>query len=179
MKLNPAEIAFVRSLGLYLTEKCDKCGTLLNQSHSYRIPDRPEVYCSSACSDAIFFGNRREVGKHAKPGSCAYCGGSLSDKKRGALYCDETCRKAYTRKMQVAGDAANPKIPDTGLIESIASSEENRLLGQSSAPVGPDALRGTGSHSRSEWAAAWAFPNRAPRSGCASTRVAKLKCLDI
>jgi len=145
VKLNPAELALVRSLGLYVTEKCDGdgCGTLLNRSWHYTIFGKPETYCSCVCRDAVFFGNRREAEKHARPGRCAYCDASLNGKKRGSLYCDETCRKAHARKVQVPGDAANQKIPDADAIESIVSREENRPPGQSSVPVGPDALRGT------------------------------------
>ena len=32
MKLNPTELAYVRSQGLYIAEKCGGCATLLNQS---------------------------------------------------------------------------------------------------------------------------------------------------
>ncbi len=45
MKLPAAELAYVRSQGLYVTEKCDGCSKLLNQSVRYTIKDRPEVYC--------------------------------------------------------------------------------------------------------------------------------------
>lgn len=57
MKLNPQELAYVRSKGLYLTEKCDGCGKVLNQAHRWTIKDLPEVYCSEKCRDLAFFGD--------------------------------------------------------------------------------------------------------------------------
>ncbi len=43
MKLTPAELAYVRSLGLYITEKCNRCGKLLNQNVRYTITGKPKV----------------------------------------------------------------------------------------------------------------------------------------
>ena len=63
MRLSPAELAFVRSQSLYITEKCDACGKLLNQTFSYTITEKPEVYCSAGCRDLVFFGNPREAQK--------------------------------------------------------------------------------------------------------------------
>jgi hypothetical protein len=97
MKLSAAELAYVRSQGLYVTEKCDGCGKLLNQTVRYTITGKPEVYCSAVCRDLVFFGDRREVTKRTTPGKCAYCGGSLKGKKRGTIYCDDVCRMRHTR----------------------------------------------------------------------------------
>ena len=72
MKLTPTELGYVRSHGLYVTEKCDACGKLLNQTVRYTITGRPEVYCSSICRDLVFFGDRTQAIKHSKPGKCAY-----------------------------------------------------------------------------------------------------------
>jgi len=49
MMLTATELAHVRSQGLsiYITEKCDACGKLLNQTIRYTIADKPEVYCSA------------------------------------------------------------------------------------------------------------------------------------
>jgi hypothetical protein len=91
MKLTPAELAQVRAHGLYLTEKCDGCGKLLNQTFRYTIAGKPEVYCSAACRDSAFFGDRGEGKKHATPGKCAHCGGSLKGKKRKPQICWAPC----------------------------------------------------------------------------------------
>jgi len=97
VKLTPAELAYVRSQGLYITEKCDGCGKLLNQSVRWTITGRPEVYCSAECRDLAFFEDRREESKGAGERRCANCGASLQTKKRGAVYCDDVCRKRATR----------------------------------------------------------------------------------
>jgi len=94
MRLTAAEVARVRSQGLYITEKCDACGKLLNLTVCYTIAGRPEVYCSSICRDTTLFNDLHQAKKHATPGKCAYCGGRLTWKKRGSLFCDDTCRKA-------------------------------------------------------------------------------------
>ena len=98
MRLSVAELTSVRSLGLYLTEKCGKCARILNQTVRYTVVGKPEVYCSAFCRDLVFFGDRREARKAASPGKCAYCRGSLQGKKRGSIFCDDTCRKTYSRK---------------------------------------------------------------------------------
>jgi hypothetical protein len=97
MKLSAAELAYVRSQGLYVTEKCDGCRKPLNQTVHYTIAGRREIYCSAACRDTVFFSDRHEVKKRATPGMCAYCGGSLKGKKRGTIYCDDVCRMRHTR----------------------------------------------------------------------------------
>ena len=112
MKLTTAELTYVRSQGLYVTEKCDGCGRLLNQTFRYTIAGKPEAYCSAACRDLVFFGDRREARKHSTPGKCAYCGATLEGKRRGALYCDEVCKKrlAKTRMVQ---STAEPQVTGT------------------------------------------------------------------
>jgi hypothetical protein len=98
MKLNAAEFAHVRSQGLYITEKCDGCRKLLNQTRRYTIAGRQEVYCSAVCRDTVFFGDPHQAKKQATPGKCSYCGGCLKGKRRGALFCDEICKKRLARK---------------------------------------------------------------------------------
>jgi len=100
MKLTAVELAYVRSLGLYITEKCDGCGKLLNQTVRYSIAGRPEVYCSTACRDRVFFEDEREAEKRASPGRCVSCRASLEGKRRRALYCDEICKKRDSRRAQ-------------------------------------------------------------------------------
>jgi hypothetical protein len=114
MKLTAAEFAYVRSQGPYVTEKCDGCGKLLNQTLRYAIAGKPEVYCSAGCCDLPFFGDPREAKKRSTPGKCVYCGATLKGMRRGALYCDETCKKRAARtgraestaKLQITGTTA-------------------------------------------------------------------------
>ena len=100
MELSTHELAYVRAQGLHITEKCNGCGKLLNQTIRYTIAGKPEVYCSAACRDSTFFGDRQEAKKHATPGKCTYCGGSLKGKKSGSIFCDDVCRKKHSRKIQ-------------------------------------------------------------------------------
>ena len=97
MELSVSELAYVRAQGVYVTQKCDGCGKFLNRSLCFTISGKREVYCSAACRELIFFSDRREAKKHAAPGTCAYCGGSLRDKKRGAFFCGDKCRKRARR----------------------------------------------------------------------------------
>ena len=122
MKLTVSELAYVRSQGLYLTEKCDGCGKLLNQALRYTITGKPEVYCSAVCRELAFFADRREAKKHASPGRCANCGAKLDGKRRGALYCDEICKKRVARQRQrrstaearISGTTSQPDEQLTG-----------------------------------------------------------------
>jgi hypothetical protein len=109
VKLTAAELAYVRSPGLYITEKCDGCGKLLNQSFRYTIMDKPEVYCSAKCRDLAFFEEECEAKRWANPRKCAYCGGSLSGKKRGALFCDDICRMRPDRVRERTGTRQGEK----------------------------------------------------------------------
>ena len=132
MKLTATELAYVRSQGLYITEKCDECGKLLNQSSRYTIMDKPEVYCSAACRDRVFFDDSREAKKQASPRKCAVCGTSLQDMNRGALYCSNSCRMRDTRKQ----DAVTPKIAHSDLTKSTTSEPQKGRSIQSPVQTG-------------------------------------------
>ena len=144
MKLSAAEVAYVRSKGLYITEKCDGCGKVLNQTVRYTITGRPEVYCSAECRDKVFFADLAEAKK--RPGSrvCAFCGTSLQDKNHGTLYCSNRCRMRDTRKQ----NAATPKIAHSDLAESITSEPQKGrsiptpVQTESSAVIGANAQIG-------------------------------------
>jgi len=112
MKLRPPLFAYVRAQNLYIAEGCDCCGMVLNQSFRFTIAGRPEVYCSATCRDLTFFGDPREVKKRSTPGKCVYCRAALEGKRRGALYCDEKCKKRVTRSGR-AQSAAEPQITGT------------------------------------------------------------------
>jgi hypothetical protein len=52
MKLTAEESSKLKSQGLYIAEKCDSCGKLLNQTIRYTRPDRKGcTYCSAECRD--------------------------------------------------------------------------------------------------------------------------------
>ena len=98
MNLTVQELTYVQSQGLYVREKCDSCGAILNQSVRYTITGKVEVYCSAKCRDAASFEDQLERKKRSNPGRCANCGGPLQAKRRGAIYCDDICRKRHGQK---------------------------------------------------------------------------------
>jgi hypothetical protein len=112
MELSASELAFVRSQRLHITQKCDGCGKLLNQTLRYTILGKPEVYCSAGCRDLTFFGDTREAIKHSTPGKCVYCRAPLEGKRRGAIYCDEICKKRMARAGRSVS-TAEPQITRT------------------------------------------------------------------
>ncbi len=98
MNLTAQELSYIQSQGLYVREKCDSCGAILNQSVRYTIAGKAEVFCSAKCRDAAFFEDQLERKKRSNPGRCANCGGPLQAKRRGAIYCDDICRKRHGQK---------------------------------------------------------------------------------
>jgi hypothetical protein len=112
MEISTPELAYVRTRGLYLTDKCDGCGKLLNQTFRYTIAGKPEVYCSAGCRDLTFFRDTREAKKRSTSGKCLHCGATLEGKRRGALYCDEICKKRAARSRRV-DSTAEPRITGT------------------------------------------------------------------
>lgn len=89
--------------GCYVTEACDKCGQLLGpvrytrkgesgagqfpppkDAHPVRRMEFP-AYCSRECRDGA---------EAHTPGTCKGCGARLPEgKRRGSLFCDDTCRQ--------------------------------------------------------------------------------------
>jgi hypothetical protein len=112
MEISTPELAYVRTQGLYLTDKCDGSGKLLNQTLQYTIAGKPEVYCSATCRDLKFFGDPQEAKKRSTPGKCVYCGATLEKKRRGALYCGEKCKKRTARAGK-PHSTAEPQITGT------------------------------------------------------------------
>ena len=133
MRLTVEEGTTIQSQGLYLTEKCDGCKTILNQSVTYTIAGKPEVYCSAKCRNRVFFENQLERKKRASPGRCANCGGPLQGKRRGALYCNDMCRKRYAKK--------NGGISTAGAEISRKSNQSYQQLADTKIAVSTQSLR--------------------------------------
>ena len=145
VRLTVEEVTYIQTQGLYVTEKCDDCKTILNQSVTYTIAGKPEVYCSSTCRDGAFFEDHLERKKRANPGRCVNCKGPLQGKRRGALYCDDLCRKRYAQKnggISTAGaelsrkpNQLNQEVADTkigGLTDTLRN-RNRRLVGPANA----------------------------------------------
>ena len=122
MKLTAAELVHVRSQGLYITEKCDGCGKLLNQTFRYTMAGKPGAYCSTACRDLVFFGNRYETRAQApsagKPAGilrkCQQCNQEFTDGRGKGHYCSGRCRlRAYRQRKASAARLKRyaPSVP--------------------------------------------------------------------
>ena len=107
MKLTASELAYVRTQGLYITEKCDRCGKLLNQTFRYTTANRPEVYCSAVCQDKAMGWDRARSQKagteKASPPAfalpvCQRCGKRFRAKCSDAQFCSQRCQKWDRRK---------------------------------------------------------------------------------
>lgn len=91
MILNAEQIEKVKGSGAgYILEACDRCGILMH-GWNFRFTARgqEDAWCSRECRDGAAAKN---------PGICQQCGSPLpADKRRGALFCDATCRQAAHR----------------------------------------------------------------------------------
>ena len=134
MKLTATELAYIRSEGLYITEKCAACGKLLNQTLRYTIAGKSEVYCSALCRDGVFFGDLHQAKKHSTAGRCAFCSAGLEHKNRGALYCGDACRMRYSRVRERKGtwritETRTPAQSNQRVTEAKTAGQGNRITG--------------------------------------------------
>jgi hypothetical protein len=91
--------------GCYITEICNRCGKGIGPVRFTRKDD-PGVWCSRECRD----------GKKARAsGNCRRCGATLEDKRRGAKWCDENCRKGVPRTVQDGPNNPEPAPHSKGL----------------------------------------------------------------
>jgi hypothetical protein len=104
VELTSAELSYVRSQGLHLTEKCDHCGEVLNQTFHYRLNDRdPRKWCSAACQDAdMGWEGRRYQARINHELRCQRdaCGSRFESRRADAKYCSPRCRKWASRSSQ-------------------------------------------------------------------------------
>jgi hypothetical protein len=96
--------------GVYVSEACDRCGQILGHVR-YTRRNQSGEWCSRACRDGV----------DHNPGMCQGCGTSLVGKRRGAIYCDRTCRMRKVRKEVRSGtNIVNTPIQKTGVADVIA-----------------------------------------------------------
>ena len=128
MNLTAQELSYIQSQGLYVREKCDGCGAILNQSVRYTIAGKAEVYCSAKCRDAAFFEDRLERKKRSNPGRCANCGGLLQAKRRGD---SSTLRRVGRSGLpcfrEEAGSSRSVYFPELGELASPYRLRERRI----------------------------------------------------
>jgi uncharacterized Zn finger protein (UPF0148 family) len=111
MKLNEKQTRhLLRTHGTFLTEACDQCGQLLGSVRFTRQGDAG-AWCSRACRDGV----------DHNPSVCRGCGTPLVGKRRGAIYCNRTCRMRTVRKqVRNSTNIVNTPIQNTGLADAIS-----------------------------------------------------------
>src|SRR5580700_7609976 len=74
----------LRKHGVYFTEVCDRCGTVLGPIR-WTIRGDPGAWCSQKCRDGI----------ERRARTCQGCGVSLLGKRKGAHFCSDVCRMRH------------------------------------------------------------------------------------
>ena len=90
MQMTPEQsYALLDKHGCYVTEACDKCSQILGPVRYTRKGDSG-VWCSRQCRDGA---------EAHEPKTCRHCRAKLPEgKRRGAVFCDDACRKAFRRQ---------------------------------------------------------------------------------
>lgn len=84
----PQAYALLEKYACYVSEACDKCWRVLGAVRFTRKTDS-DVWCSRGCRDGV---------EARTSGICKACRARLPEgKRRGALYCDDACRKTAAR----------------------------------------------------------------------------------
>jgi len=97
--------------GVYSTEACDKCGVLLGPIR-WTIRGEAGVWCSRKSRDGV----------DHNPYVCRGCGTSLVGKRRGAMYCDRTCRmRTVRREVMDSANTVNMPVQKTGVAGVISA----------------------------------------------------------
>ena len=100
----------LRIHGVYLIEACDGCKRLLGPMRFTRRGDS-RAWCSRSCRDGV---------DHS-PTACRGCGTSLVGKRRGAIFCDRTCRMRTVRKeVRDRSNIVNTPVQKTELTDAIS-----------------------------------------------------------
>ena|SRR5579871_4787718 len=82
---------------------CDSCGKGIGPYNRFTIFGSSDgIWCSRQCRDGV---ERRDYG------TCIGCGGSLEGKRKGSLFCSDTCRKrTRTQKSETSQIIAETHI---------------------------------------------------------------------
>lgn len=94
--------------GTYVSEVCDACGQGIGYLR-YTRKDSAGVWCSRECRDGA---------EAHEPGTCKHCGLFLNDesnpatpkRRKGTLFCDDACRKAYGKPKTPLQNTAPRKL---------------------------------------------------------------------
>jgi hypothetical protein len=90
--------------GVYAGECCDRCGQVLGPERFTRR-NESGVWCSRGCRDGE---------KAHAPRTCKNCKAKLPEgKRRGAMYCDDSCRKSVQRSKTAVQASRTRKLSVT------------------------------------------------------------------
>src|SRR5437762_13981147 len=99
MRLTPQEVDAVRKTGLYITQKCDQCRKVLNQTFYYTLnasDTEGKRWCSRECQDAAMGWNNSSKPRPSRARGpefyllrCrrAACGHKFRAKRKDAEFC--------------------------------------------------------------------------------------------
>jgi hypothetical protein len=89
-----------------------RCGAILVPVR-WTILGEPGAWCSRRCRDGVDHPHQ--------PGVCLGCGTSLGGKRRGAIYCNRTCRmRKVRRSIEESANIVNTPIVTKGLAGAIS-----------------------------------------------------------
>src|SRR5262245_13251019 len=130
MQLTPERAySLLFTFGIFAREACDKCGQVLGAVRFTR-KDLKGEWCSRKCRDGT---DARE------PRTCRHCKGKLPEtKRRGAVFCDDACRKALQRQNGTPQMSATPKLSRTkpSIYAAFLSGKEAAGISGHSATLG-------------------------------------------
>lgn len=95
MRLSEAHISAIRSVGFYVTEGCDGCGKILNQSFQYS-DGHGQRFCSDSCFTKAT-GIERYRRPPAQRRTCEGCGKPFRSVRSNARFCSQRCQKRHAR----------------------------------------------------------------------------------
>ena len=129
MRLSTAQsYTLLEKHGCYITEICDRCGKGIGPVRFTR-PGESGVWCSRECRDGT---------KAHEPGTCRHCKAKLPEgKRRGAVFCDDACRKASQRQNGTLRAPATPKLSRTKPSIYAAFSSGKEAVRGAHRPSGP------------------------------------------
>lgn len=97
--------ALLERHGSYVEEACDRCGTAIHYANRFTIRGDAGVWCSRECRDGMMV---------HEPKTCRHCKANLPEgRRRGAMYCDDSCKQAAHRSKTDARASETSKLSVT------------------------------------------------------------------
>lgn len=93
--MNPSELARIRAAALYITEKCDNCGKVLNQTFHFS-DGHDQKFCSDSCFTSAT-GTERYRRPPTQKRICEGCRKPFHSVRSDARFCTPKCQKRHAR----------------------------------------------------------------------------------